>query len=289
VRDFILVDLDQQPELMPRVLPVYAACAPGRAHVVCGIPSRMGLTPSREALAACLGVLVTLSQDTPVASLAICPYSDEQVTLWGPVLAGAVPIRAVGAQLIQEARRALQQNNFESIRVLVDVRNRPLRDFMLAQGFATWKDNHVYERALSLKNPPEAPAVRLGLRKDHKAISEILNFAFPDSQHCQPNLLAREKDGYRHYLLEDAGEVVAASAVQEVGRRSWLKLIATKPFVRRKKYGQRLLSGICYGEARQGPQSIGLEVLADNPAAIGLFEREGFTRSWTATVMTGPV
>jgi ribosomal protein S18 acetylase RimI-like enzyme len=289
VRDFVLVDLDQKPELMPSVLPIYTACAPGRTHVVCGIPSRMGMTPNRDALGACLGVLVALSNDQPVASLAICPYSDEQVTLWGPVQAGTIPIRSVGQALIQEARRALQQNGFESFRALVDLRNRPLRDFMLTQGFATWKDNHVYERALSLKNPLEATGVRLGLRKDHKAVAEILNLSFPDSQHCQPNLVAREKDGYRHYLLEDEGEVVAASAVQEVGRRSWLKLIAVKPFARRKKYGQRLLAGICYGEARQGPQSIGLEVLADNPAAIGLFEHEGFIRSWTATVMTGPV
>src|SRR5262245_9739507 len=124
---------------MPRVLPIFTACPPGRAHVVCGIPSRMGLPPTRESLGACLGVLVALTMDLPVASLAICPYSDEQVTFWGPVLAGAVPIRAVAPQLIQEARRALQQNNYESIRMLVDLRNRPLRDFMLSQGFAAWK------------------------------------------------------------------------------------------------------------------------------------------------------
>lgn len=286
---FILVDLEQRPELVPRVQAIYAGCPPGRAHVVCGIPSRMGLPPGKDALEACLGILVALAKDLPVASLAICPYSDEQVTFWGPVVAGAVNVQAVGPLLIQEARRALNKDGFESIRVLVDVRNRGMRDFLLSQGFSVWKDNHVYERPLALKHPIEAPDVRLALRRDHKAVTDILNHAFPDSQHCQPNLLAREKDGYRHYLLEDGGDTVAAAAVQETGRRSWLKLIAVKPLARRKKYGQRLLSGICYGEARQGPQSIGLEVLADNPWAIGLFEREGFLRSWTATVMTGPV
>ena len=51
----------------------------------------------------------------------------------------------------------------------------------------------------------------------------------------------------------------------------------------------RLLAGILHGEAALGFTRIGMEILADNRAAIALVEGKGCARKWTATVMTGPV
>ena len=42
-------------------------------------------------------------------------------------------------------------------------------------------------------------------------------------------------------------------------------------------------------EAALGQRDLGLEVLADNPAAIAAFTKAGFQKAWTATILVGPV
>jgi len=283
-----LVDLDQRADLVAPVIALFAAHGPGRAHAVGGIPVRMGLAAVAADLDACLGTLILLDRQRVAGALAICPYSDEQATLWGPVTDQAYSLGAVGTLLIAEARKALRDGRFESVRSLADTRNRGLRQFLLGQGLAAWKDTHIYERPLA-KPPPLPAGARLAKARDHRDLTEILTQAFPESLHCQPSVAMRDKEGYRHYVLEREGEVTAAAAVQEVNRRSWLKLIAVRPGVRRAGAGRALLDGVLAGEAQRGQREIGLEVLADNGAAITTFERCGFCRAWTATILTGPV
>lgn len=283
-----LVDLDQRADLLIPVVALFAAHGLGRLHAVCGIPARMGLPVTDADLAACLGTLALLDGQRVAGALAICPYSDEQATLWGPVVDHAYSLPAVGKLLVAEARHALRDGGFESVRCLADTRNRGLRQFLLGQGLAAWKDTHVYER--SLAGPPATPVgARAARVRDHRELGEILHQAFPESLHCQPSVAAREAEGYRHYVLDQDGVVVGAAAVQETGRRSWLKLIAVRPGARRGGAGRALLDGVVAGEAALGQREIGLEVLADNPGAIATFERCGFTRAWTATILTGPV
>jgi ribosomal protein S18 acetylase RimI-like enzyme len=136
--------------------------------------------------------------------------------------------------------------------------------------------------------------VRIAVRADHPAVSQILSEGFPDSDHCTPNLVQRENEGYRHYLLMVAGEAVAAAAVQDPGpdavrRRAWLKLIAVRKSHRNRHFGKRLVAGILATEARHHLPSIGLEVLADNAPAIRLYRASGFTHRWTATVLVAPL
>ncbi|MBA3846607.1 MAG: GNAT family N-acetyltransferase [Planctomycetes bacterium] len=284
----VIIDLDQRPELTARVVALFAACAPGRDHVVCGIPARMGLTPTADDLKRCSGVLVATRGAQAIAALAICPYSEQQVTFWGPACAEGA-LAAFGAPLVAAARRALGAADFASTRTLVDVRNRDLRRFLLGHGFSAWKDDHICERELAAALPEAAAGVRLTARRHHAAVAELLTAAFTDSGHATPDLATREREGFRHYHLEDGGEIVAAAAVEDGGRRSWLKLIAVRPDRRGSKAGKRLLGGILHHEAQRGFATIGLEVLADNAIGIGLFERMGFMRRFTATVLVGPV
>ena len=283
-----LADLDQRADLVAPVVALFAAHGVGRAHAVCGIPVRMGLPVTAADVAACLGTLVLLDGQRVAGALAICPYSDEQATLWGPVTDHAYSLTSVGKLLIGEARQALRDGGFESVRSLADTRNRALRQFLLGQGLGAWKDTHIYERALAQTHAAPVGA-RLAKSRDHRELAEILNQAFPESLHCKPSVAAREQEGYRHYVLEREGAVVGAAAVQETGKRSWLKLIAVRPGVRRGGVGGALLDGVLAGEAARGQREIGLEVLADNPGAIATFERCGFQRAWTATILTGPV
>ncbi|MFM2090307.1 MAG: ribosomal protein S18-alanine N-acetyltransferase [Planctomycetota bacterium] len=280
-------DLDQRPELISSTLALFAA-GPGHDHLVCGMPARMGQPVRPDDLRRCLGVALLLEGIRPVGALAICPYSETQVTLWGPtVIAGD---RVAGARaLLDEVRAALDSGGYESIRVLVDTRNRGARAMVLQLGFTAWKDDLLYETALGERPETDLTGIRVASRDDHEAVSTILDEGFPDSDHCHPNLVQREEDGYRHYLLVDGGRPVAAAAVQCDGRRAWLKLISVAGAARGRHLGRRLLLGIMASEARLGATRMGLDVLADNRAAIALYQGCGFVRQWAATVFTGPV
>jgi ribosomal protein S18 acetylase RimI-like enzyme len=284
-----LADLDQRPELKPVTAALFAACPPGHHHQVCGIPERMGLEPRAEDLDGCLGVLLALSGIRLVGALALCPYSAQQVTLWGPVVPETANTKLVAARLLKEARAALGGAGYESTRCLVDTRNRAARSVLQGNGFSAWKDNHLYEFALTLSQPADEPAARRAAWNDHPAAARILEQAFPESDHCRYGLAKREREGFRHYVLEHEGAIVAAAAVDGQPRRSWLKLIAVAAEHRGRRLSKRLLAGILAGEAKLHVPSLALEVLSDNRAAVALYEGAGFDRRFTATIMINPL
>jgi hypothetical protein len=283
-----LVDLDQRPDLGPAVLALFADCPPGAEHQVCGVAAWMGLVPTKTVLDLTAGVLVALMGNRPVAALAICPYSDEQVTLWGPAISHGAA-NPVGGMLLDAARSALQLSRYGSIRALVDSRNRKARVLLQSHGFNAWKDNLLFERRIDPTEAAQATPVRLATARDHSTVATVFIQGFPGSDHCMPNLQRREQEGFRHYLLEDGGVVVAAAAVQDAGPRAWLKLITTRPDRRGRGYSRTLLHGVLVEEAKRHSRAIALEVLADNAAAIRLYDTAAFKRRFTATVMTGPV
>lgn len=283
-----LVDLDQRPDLGPAALALFAACPPGAEHQVCGIAAWMGLTPTLPVFDQAAGVLVLLAGQRAVAALAICPYSEEQVTIWGPAVSHGAHT-SVGGHLLDAARGALQLSRYGSMRALVDSRNRPARALLQSHGFNAWKDNLLFERRIDSAQAAQPTPVRLATARDHSAVATVFIQGFPDSDHCLPHLAKREQEGFRHYLLEESGQVVAAAAVQDAGGRAWLKLITTRPDRRGKGYSKTLLDGLLVEEAKRHTRVIALEVLSDNPGAIHLYEAAGFKRKFTATVMTGPV
>jgi ribosomal protein S18 acetylase RimI-like enzyme len=283
-----LVDLDQRPDQAPTALALFAACPPGAEHQVCGIAAWMGLVPTQATLDLAAGVLLAMAGNRALAALAICPYSEEQVTIWGPAASHAAPA-AVSGDLLDAARGALQLSRYGSMRTLVDIRNRKARALLQSHGFNAWKDNLLFERRFDAAPAEQPTRVRLATARDHSAVATVFIQGFPDSDHCLPNLAKREHEGFRHYLLEDAGQVVAAAAVQDAGGRAWLKLITTRPDLRGKGHSRMLLEGVLVEESKRHTRAIALEVLVDNHAAVRLYEGSGFKRRFTATVMTGPV
>lgn len=286
---FTLTDLDLSPQLADQVLGLFRGCPPGHDHAVCGEPSRMGCDPDHGDLAECLGVLVLHRAGRVVGALGICPYSEEQVTLWGPVAHRAFTRMGVGEHLLTEARQAIAAGGYESIRVNVDTRNRAARGFLLAKGLTAWKDNLIFERDLLSDLPADLGGVSLARPGDHPAVSSILNEGFPDSAHARKPLAERERDGFRHHLLQDAGTIVGAAAVKVRPGRGWLSLIAVRADRRGRGYGRRLLAGVLHQELSRGATRLGLEVLDDNHAAHALYDGLNFRRVWRATIMTGPV
>jgi ribosomal-protein-alanine N-acetyltransferase len=284
-----LADIDLRPELKPVTTALFAACPPGHNHQVCGIPERMGLEPTIDDLSSCLGVLLALSGIRLVGALALCPYSAQQVTLWGPVVPELGNAKSVSSRLFKEARVALRGAGYESMRCLVDTRNRTARSLLQGNGFTPWKDNYCFEHGLARSSPAEEAAVRRALWTDHPHTARILEAAFPSSDHCRYGLAKREREGFRHYVLEEQGKVVAAAAVDGQPRRSWLKLIAVDASCRGQGLGKRLLRGLLAAEAKKLVPALALEVLADNAAAVALYESIGFKRSFTASIMISPL
>jgi ribosomal protein S18 acetylase RimI-like enzyme len=287
--DYTLADLDQRPDLAPNTLALFATGSQGNGHVVCGIPARMGLEPVAADLKGTLGVLLAMSGRRLAGVLAICPYSEDQVTLWGPALPDPNEQPRVMPVLMQELRRALRDGGFSSMRSQVDLRNRTQRAWMMAEGFAPWKDLHCYERELAHYRTAEISEVHAAARADHDDVARILAECFPDSDHHRANLVQRENEGYRHYLLRRDGLAVGAAAVQGGGRRSWLKLIGVSKAERGRHQARRLLEGVLASEARLNHHALGLEVLEDNRVAIALYENSGFQRRWSASLLIAPV
>lgn len=284
-----LVDLDQRPELISATIAAFAACPPGKHHLVCGLPASMGQPPTALDLMQASGVMLACSATELLGAIALCPYSDEQVTLWGPTAAsGGFTTTAVPERLLTEARKALKDSGYTSVRTLVDHRNRELRSFLLAHGFSAWKDNVVFERHLRGDLPGD-PQVRPTTIKDHHGVSALIAEAFPETGHLAPSLATREQEGYRHYVLTGPGGLLGAAAVAGDGRRSWMKLIAVGAKHRGKGLGHRLVAGVLAAESARGVTHLGLEVLADNQAAVALYTGTGFKKQFIAAIMTAPL
>ena len=288
--DLRLTDLDADPQLLPQVLALFAGCPPGHNHAVCGHPARMGLPPQAEDLREALGVLIALQGARVVGALALCPYSDEQVTLWGPVVHRGHTRAGVGTRLLDEARLALADGGYESIRVHVDTRNRVARSFFFDRGLAHWTTNRIYERRIvGSELPPDPGGVSEARPADHAEITQVIDDAFPESNHCREPLATRERQGYRHYFLQDAGVIVGAAAVQVQPGRGWIGFIGVRSGHRGAGYGSRLLAGLLHREAQRGTARLALEVLEQNRAAVRLYEQMAFHLAWKSHIMTGPV
>ncbi|MFW5750046.1 MAG: N-acetyltransferase family protein, partial [Planctomycetota bacterium] len=227
--DLRLTDLDAEPACELPALELFRAAQAGRNHAVCGEPSRMGLSPELTDLRQALGVLCAVEQDQVLGALAICPYSDEQVTLWGPVVAPAERRRGIGSELLRETRAAIRDGGFQSLRVLVDERNRIARAFCLAHGLSPWKHDLVFEHSLG-RTPHEMVAgVCLARSEDLDEVARLLRQGFPESSYCDAPLAQRERQGYRHYLYQESGAILAAATVRTQTARNWLNMLTVAP------------------------------------------------------------
>jgi ribosomal protein S18 acetylase RimI-like enzyme len=282
-----LTDLDESPDLITSAFALVQRTARGRDHIVAGDVQRIGRKPTADDFVAAAGVLVAVHGEEVVGVLALYHYGDEQMTIWGPGVHPGWVARGVGTDLWLQARRSLAEAGYISVRTVVDERNRGLRGFWLARGMRPWKDNLFFQK--NLVALPAEPGVFLGRRDDHAAIEDVLAVSFPDASHLDRSLLEREREGYRYWVLQDGGSILAAAAVIGSGKHRWLHLLAVSPQTRGRGVGHRLLQGILAGEYDDGGKVLTLEVLADNRPACALYESHGMHRRWSTRVLTGPV
>ena len=281
-------DLDERPYLLDKTLALFQAAGPGRNHAVAGEPWRMGLAPRSSDLDNALGVFIAILDGHPVAAIAVCPYSEDQVTLWGPVFNGSFN-ETYANGLLEKIKQNLRSVSFTSYRILVDTRNRQLREFVLNHGLKKFQDNIIYQRTLDKPTDISRFPVDTAKSDELSKVEEMLLTAFPENGHCSPGLDQRAEVGYTHYVLRAENTICGCAVVSRHTQRSWLSMVCIDNSFRGKGYSHDLLNGVINNEYGQDAKEIALEVLADNKAANALYLKCGFDKSWTASIYTGPL
>lgn len=284
----LVSDLDERPYLTDIILDMFQQAGPGRNHAVCGEPQRMGVKPRRDDLDQTMGVLFVIEDGHPKAAMAICPYSDEQVTLWGPVFREHFSAD-YGMLLLDNVKAVLRKHDLVSYRVLIDSRNREMRQFYLNAGLQRFEDNILFSRPLDKPTDLSRYPVDRARTGELSLVETMLMQCFPDNGHCSPGLQQRIDEGYIHYLLRVQQQISGCAVISRHQKRSWLSLVCIDPAQRGHGYSHDLLNGIINSEYGEGMREIAFEVLASNQAAVATYHRCGFERQWTASIFTGPL
>ena len=152
-----------------------------------------------------------------------------------------------------------------------------------------FEDNVLFTKVLS--KPTELPAHPVDLAKDNELgiVEDLLLSAFPDNGHCGVSLTQRCEEGYLHYVIRIQGNILGCAVVSRHQQRSWLSMICIDKSARGQGLSKHLLNGVINNEYGKHAHEIALEVLANNPAAIALYESAGFEKQWTASIFTGPI
>ncbi len=84
----------------------------------------------------------------------------------------------------------------------------------------------------------------------------------------------------RYYLAaEDAdGTLLGWAGVMVIGPTAEILTVGVVPTARRRGLGRQLLAGLVAEAVRRGAREAFLEVRVDNPAALALYEADGFAR-----------
>ncbi len=106
-----------------------------------------------------------------------------------------------------------------------------------------------------------------------------------DPDQWSPEVFWSELAAGRWYVVaedaedaEDAEQVVGYAGLAVNGAEADVQTVAVSPDAQGRGLGRLLLDALVAEAARQGATSVLLEVRADNPAAIRLYERTGFER-----------
>lgn len=100
-----------------------------------------------------------------------------------------------------------------------------------------------------------------------------------DPDQWSPEVFWSELAAGRWYLVAEAdGRVVGYAGLAVAGSQADVQTVAVSPDAQGRGLGTLLLDALVVEASRQGARSLLLEVRADNPAAIALYQRAGFER-----------
>ncbi len=100
-----------------------------------------------------------------------------------------------------------------------------------------------------------------------------------DPDQWSPEVFWSELAAGRSYVVAELdGRVVGYAGLAVAGSDADVQTVAVSPDAQGRGLGRLLLDALVAEAARHGATSVLLEVRADNPAAIALYERTGFER-----------
>jgi len=100
-----------------------------------------------------------------------------------------------------------------------------------------------------------------------------------DPDQWPPEVFWSELAADRWYVVAEAdGEVVGYAGLAVAGSQADVQTVAVSPDAQGRGLGRLLVDALLAEASRQGATGVLLEVRADNPAAIHLYERIGFER-----------
>ena len=80
------------------------------------------------------------------------------------------------------------------------------------------------------------------------------------------------------FVGEAEGAVVASAMAGDDGHRGWVYYVAVDPDARRRGHARALMQHVEQALRARGCAKLNLQVRADNPEALGFYERLGYVR-----------
>ena len=207
------------------------------------------------------------------------PSGFEHAELFGPLVATEARGQRFGARLLDASIGRAREANVAFVLASLGTRNAAGRILLLRRGFrprgrpqATFRLREVDHRAI--REPPDGVDVRPAREGDLAPALALYHECFPGG--LFPDSAWRENVGNGTvYAAEHDGRLVAVLNIDPNDR--WIYHVGVTASERNRGVGAYLLSRALEDYwARHPGETLGLEVAADNVAAIRLYRRQGF-------------
>jgi ribosomal protein S18 acetylase RimI-like enzyme len=207
------------------------------------------------------------------------PHGFDHAELFGPLVAPGGEGQPLRRRLLEASLERARKRGSSSILASVGTRNAAGRMLLEQSGFrARGRPQATYRLTPAQHRPvPEAPPgveVRRAVRDDLGSVLALYHECFPEGRF--PDAVWEESvDRGTVYAAEADGRLVAVLNIDRSDR--WIYHVGVTANERNRRVGSYLLSHALgdYWERHPG-EALGLDVAADNLAAIRLYRRQGF-------------
>lgn len=119
--------------------------------------------------------------------------------------------------------------------------------------------------------------IRPATEHDLPAIMDLENTLFPTDAWASETMRAELASPHTTYLVDDdAGDVIGYAGLRVVGADGDIQTIGVRGDAQRRGTGRTLLRTLIDRAREQHARQVFLDVRVDNPAAIALYDSEGF-------------
>lgn len=206
------------------------------------------------------------------------PRGFDHAELFGPLVTAEARGRKIGAPLLERSVETARAGGASSVLGAVGSRNTSARILLEQHGFRARGGPQATFRLSSREHRPmpdgASVAVRLAGLEDVPAALALYRESFPAGRFSEDVWRANVEE-QAVYVAETSGRVVGVLNIDPSDR--WIYHVAVAERERNRGVASALLSRSLQDYWRRRPgETLGLDVDADNVAAIRLYRRQGF-------------